>query len=364
MADDPREALLAVARDIIAQRGYLGLTLRTAAAAAGTTPDVAMRYYRNRDDLFAAALKLPVDPASAIPALVAPGIEGMGERLVRFMLETLKDPEARAELVALARTGMTAGHAVTSVQDFIERGVIDKVASAVGVPDARMRSALITSYLMGIAITRYGVRLEPLASASEEEVIRMVAPVIQDLLDPRKPIPGSTRARERAAGERARSAGQATTAPPARVRTFDPDPAATRAAREAEEAAVAALLASVLPDLEEVDPDAGLEDGPELAQDAESDEVELEEDPELDEDTELEEDQELEEDTDREPDDEPPADDDRHTGRDTRKGTTRGPLGLGRDGRRAPQDRPTGQRTRGRSRRSWPGPPAPAARPR
>jgi AcrR family transcriptional regulator len=230
VADDPREALLAVARDIIDKRGYLGLSLRTASAAAGVTPEVARRYYRNRDQLFAAALKLPVDPTTAIPTLVAPGIEGMGERLVRFMLDILKDPEARSEIVSLARTGVNAGHALTGLQDFLERGIVDRLAAMIGVPYARMRSALITSYLLGIAMTRYGARLEPLASASEEEVIRMVAPVIQDLLDPRKPVPGSARARERAD-----SIPSAKGPAPAAQRTFEPDPkaAAARAAAAA-----------------------------------------------------------------------------------------------------------------------------------
>jgi AcrR family transcriptional regulator len=234
VADDPREALLAVARDIIDTRGYLGLSLRTASAAAGITPEVARRYYRNRDQLFAAALKLPIDPTTAIPTLVAPGIEGMGERLVRFMLDILKDPEARREIVSLARTGVNAGHALTGLQDFLEKGIVDRLAAMIGVPDARMRSALITSYLLGIAMTRYGARLEPLASASEEEVIRMVAPVIQDLLDPRKPIPGSARARARAG-----SVPAAESAAPTVPRTFEPDPKAA-AVRTAAAAAAAA----------------------------------------------------------------------------------------------------------------------------
>lgn len=193
------------------------------------TEDVARRYYRNRDSLFAAAMRLPVDPVSAIPALVAPGIEGMGERLVRFTLDTLRDPDVRDELISLARTGSTAGHAVAGLQDFIEIGVVDRVAGLIGIPDARMRSALITSYLVGVATMRYGVRLEPLSSASDEEVIRMVAPVIQDLLDPRRPIPGSDRARARArTADEDSGAREATTA-----RSFDPDPAATRAAQAA-----------------------------------------------------------------------------------------------------------------------------------
>jgi len=240
VSEDPREALLDVARDIVAKRGYVGLTMRTASAAAGITPEVARRYYRNRESLFAAAMRLPADPVSAIPTLMAPGIEGMGERLVRFTLDTLRDPQARDDIMSLARTGVSAGHAVTGLQDFIEVGVLDRVAGMIGVPDARMRSALITSYLMGVAIMRYGVRLEPLASASDEEVIRMVAPVIQDLLDPRHPIPGSARSRSEASTTT--SSAHPTEQPRGTTRTFDPDPAATRAKRASELAREAELV--------------------------------------------------------------------------------------------------------------------------
>jgi AcrR family transcriptional regulator len=224
VADDTGERLISVAREILAKRGYMGLTMKTAAAAAGVTPDVARRYYRNRDALVAAALRLPSDPLSAIPTLVAPGVEGMGERLVRYMLDILRDPQTREELVSLARTGVNAGHAMAGLQDFLERAIVDRMTTMIGVPDARMRSALITSYLLGVAMTRYGVRLEPLASASEEEVVRMVGPVIQDLLDPRKPLPGSARARARAT-----AAATAAHTPSGRGRTFDPDPKATAA---------------------------------------------------------------------------------------------------------------------------------------
>lgn len=286
MSDDNRDELLAAARDILAKRGYVGLTMRTASAAAGITPDMARRYYRNRDALFAAALKLPVDPTSAIPTLLAPGIEGMGERLVRFTFDVLRDPQAREELLSLARTGVTAGHAAAGLQDFIEHGVIDRLAGLIGVPDARMRAALVSSYLLGVAMSRYALRIEPLASASEEEVIRMVAPVIQDLLDPRKPLPGSDRSRarhdrdaapvgeaatwsssgptgpQRSASSRAEAAGAerapagAEPAAPRRTRTFDPDPAAT-AARLAAQAAAAAAAGSTSEWAEPEGPDSG-----------------------------------------------------------------------------------------------------------
>jgi AcrR family transcriptional regulator len=188
--DEISDAVLDAARAAFGARGYAKTTIKGVAAAAGVTPAVVRKYYDNKERLFAAALRLPFDPASAVPELVAPGLDGMGERLVRFTFDTLGDPEVRKDLGNLFKAGSSAGKATQSIQDFLEESVVDRVVAAVGVPDARMRVALITSYLTGVAAARYVLRMEPLASAPEDEVVRLVAPTIQDLLDPSKPLPG------------------------------------------------------------------------------------------------------------------------------------------------------------------------------
>ena len=70
------------------------------------------------------------------------------------------------------------------MSEYLQSTVVDRVVAAVGVPDARMRVAVISSYLVGIATTRYLLRLEPLASATDDEVVAMVGPAVQALLDP------------------------------------------------------------------------------------------------------------------------------------------------------------------------------------
>lgn len=189
--DDVRSAVLDAARSAFASRGYARTTVKGIATAAGVAPAVISRYYANKGELFAAAMRLPTDPSSAVPVLLAPGLEGLGNRLVQFTLDTLADPEVRADLISLFRAGSSAAAATKSLQEYLDAVVVDRVVRAIGVPDARMRAALITSYLLGVATTRYIVRMEPLASASDEQVVRMVGPVIQDLLDPRVPLAGS-----------------------------------------------------------------------------------------------------------------------------------------------------------------------------
>ncbi|MGB5016184.1 MAG: TetR family transcriptional regulator [Candidatus Nanopelagicales bacterium] len=187
--DDVRDAVLDAARAAFHARGYARTSVKAVAAAAGVAPEVVSKYYQSKDKLFAAALRLPFDPATAIPQLVAPGLEGMGERLTRVTLETLGDPETRDDLIALARAGNSTGKAVAGMKSLVEQDIVDRLAVIIGVPDARLRANLITSYLMGVAINRYVLRLDPLASMSEEDVIRLVSPTIQDWLTPTKPLP-------------------------------------------------------------------------------------------------------------------------------------------------------------------------------
>ncbi len=189
--DESRDAVLDAARAAFHAKGYLRTSIKGVAAAAGVAPDVVSRYYQSKDKLFAAAMLLPFDPGSAIPQLVAPGLDGMGERLTRVTLETLGDPDSRDDLIALARAGTSTGKAVAGIRSFVEEGIVDRLAGAIGVPDARLRANLITSYLLGIAINRYVVKLEPIASMDDDDVVRLVAPTVQDWLTPTKPLPGN-----------------------------------------------------------------------------------------------------------------------------------------------------------------------------
>jgi len=187
-SDQVREAAVAAARNAFAAGSYARTTFKGLAAAAGVAPTVLRKYYDNKEAIFAAALRLPTDPTAAVPEILAPGLDGLGERLVRATLDILEDPEVRNDLLAMGRTGASAAALTRSMQSYLEVAVIDRVVAAIGVPDARMRAALISSYLMGIVAGRYVARIEPLASASEEHVVRMVAPTIQALLDPRVPL--------------------------------------------------------------------------------------------------------------------------------------------------------------------------------
>ena len=188
-SDDITRQVLDAARAAYARRGYLNTTLKGVAAAAGVAPDVVRRYYDNREALFVAAMRLPFDPAMSIAQLLAPGVDGLGERLVRVTLRLLDDPETRDQLAEMVKDGAGATKATAALREFFETEMVDRVVAALGVPDARMRVVLVTSYLMGVATSRYVLQVEPLASASEDAVVAMVGPMVQATLT--TPIPSA-----------------------------------------------------------------------------------------------------------------------------------------------------------------------------
>lgn len=181
-ADDFRRGVLDAARGLYARQGYLNTTITAVAAAAGVAPDLIRRYYANREELFAAVMRLPTDPGAAIAQLLAPGIDGLAERLVRVTLQMLDEPATRDQIAAMVRDGAGAAKAVAPLREFLESVIVDRVAAALRVPDARMRVALAVSYVVGVAGSRYVLRLEPLASATEDDVVRLVTPAVQAAL--------------------------------------------------------------------------------------------------------------------------------------------------------------------------------------
>lgn len=193
--DIPLQAsVLQAARVLFTSTGYATTTIKSIAAAAGVAPGVVTSLYANKERLFAAAMRLPFDPGQAIPELIAPGLDGMGERLVRVSLKLLEDPQVRADLTTLARSDLASSvmsdegpvpvSQLRSLSEYLQVVVIDKAVAAMGIPDARLRVTLIAAQLMGLATSRYVLALEPLASATDDEIVALVGPAIQVILDP------------------------------------------------------------------------------------------------------------------------------------------------------------------------------------
>ncbi|MFK3982161.1 TetR family transcriptional regulator [Micromonospora sp. NPDC050397] len=180
---DTREAILASARDAFAERGFDGASIRTIAAGAGVDPALVHHYFGAKDKLFVAVMKVPFDPGELLPEIVAGGPGGVGERLVRTFLR-LWDSPAGAAGVALLRSVLSNEWTARLMREFVTTQILRRVMSGLDLPaaEAPLRSSLVASQLVGLAVARYVLRVEPLASVPAEVAVAAIAPTVQRYL--------------------------------------------------------------------------------------------------------------------------------------------------------------------------------------
>ncbi len=178
--EDTRGALIAAAREAFAEHGYDGATVRGIAARAGVDAAMVNHWFGGKEALFTAVLDLPLDPAQVLPELLEGDPADIGERVVRRFLG-IWDATGGVPLAAVIRS--VAGHeaAARMLREFVTRVLLVRLA-AVAPDRAELRATLVGSQLIGLGMARYVVRIEPLASASVDEVVAAVAPTVQRYL--------------------------------------------------------------------------------------------------------------------------------------------------------------------------------------
>jgi len=178
---DTAAKILAAARARFAGVGYDLGTIRGIAAEAGVDPALVLHYFGSKEALFRAAVDFPVDPAQFVPQLLAPGLEGLGARLVHFFLETWDSPAGRP-LLALIRSVVASDEAAALMREFVSREVLGRLARALKVDRPQLRASLAASTLIGMAMLRYVIKLEPLATARSDVVAAWLGPAVQRYL--------------------------------------------------------------------------------------------------------------------------------------------------------------------------------------
>ncbi|MER5963695.1 TetR family transcriptional regulator [Streptomyces sp. NPDC002057] len=177
-----RERILEAARAQFAERGYDKTSMRAVAKAAGVDPALVHHYFGTKDEVFAAAIEVSFEPATVIPAIVGGPRETIGERLARFFIGVWENPVSRAPLLAVVRSALTHEAAAKVLRTFVLRRLLERIADELDVPDPKFRAELAASHMIGIAIMRYVIQVEPMASADPEEIVAMVAPTLQRYL--------------------------------------------------------------------------------------------------------------------------------------------------------------------------------------
>lgn len=177
-----RAAILAAARTAFGERGYDGTSIRAIARDAGVDPALVHHYFGTKADLFQAAALLPLDASLIVSTLTGGPQRDVGERVVRLFLGVWESVEGRGAFLGLLRSAVSNPEAARALRGLIARDVLEPVARAMDRPNAPLRATLVASHMIGLAMARYVVQVEPISDASPEELVRAVAPTIQRYL--------------------------------------------------------------------------------------------------------------------------------------------------------------------------------------
>jgi AcrR family transcriptional regulator len=177
-----RERILDSARDLFARNGIKNTSIRSVAASAGVDSALVHHYFGTKENLFAAAVHLPIDPMDVIGPLRDVPVEELGHRLPSILLP-LWDSEIGAAFVAALRS-VVAGSEINFFRTFIEDVIAVEVGSRVDNPPGSgiVRIQFVASQLVGVVVARYILELEPFASLPAQQIADTIAPNLQRYL--------------------------------------------------------------------------------------------------------------------------------------------------------------------------------------
>jgi len=180
---DTKQSILEAARTAFAEIGYDKASIRAIAAAAQVDPALVHHYFGTKEKLFLASMNSPIDPAVLIPQAMAGPREEAGERLVALVLRVWDSPAGGAA-VALLRSAVSNEWTARLMREFLVTQVLRRAITVLDIDEkeAPTRAALVATQIGGLALVRYVLKVEPVASAPAEQLVAALAPTVQRYL--------------------------------------------------------------------------------------------------------------------------------------------------------------------------------------
>jgi AcrR family transcriptional regulator len=179
---DTREAVLAAARELFAERGYERTTIRAVAAAAGVDPALVHHHFGTKERLLAEAITLPITPEAVLGGVGADPDRLGPEIARRIILVWETQPEVRERMLAMLRSGISHERAAGLLRDLLGRTMLRGLGDLAAPDCLELRTSLVGTQLGGLMLGRYVLRVPGVADATPEQLIAAVGPVLQHYL--------------------------------------------------------------------------------------------------------------------------------------------------------------------------------------
>jgi len=179
---DTRGEILEAARHQFAEKGYDGASVRGIARAASVDPALVHHFFGAKEQVFVAAMALPIDPGEIVPDVLAGDPALLGERFAGAFLGLWSDPEFREPMLALLRSATTGEPPAAMLREFVGAAMLGRLAQNLDAPDVALRISTAAAQMVGVAMLRYVIKIPALVTATDEEIVALVAPTLQRYL--------------------------------------------------------------------------------------------------------------------------------------------------------------------------------------
>lgn len=179
---DTRERILDSARKLFAANGFDKTSVRAIATAAGVDSALVHHYFGTKQQLFTAAVHIPIDPMTVLGPLRDAPLDQLGHTLPSLLIP-LWDSTLGAGFIATLRS-MLAGSDVTLLRSFIQEIITAEIGPRVDNPpgSGKIRIQFVASQLVGVAMARYILALEPFTSLPAQQIADTIGPNLQRYL--------------------------------------------------------------------------------------------------------------------------------------------------------------------------------------
>jgi AcrR family transcriptional regulator len=181
-SSDTRDRILVSARELFARNGIDKTSIRAIASGAGVDSALVHHYFGTKQQLFAAAIHIPIDPMQVIGPMRETPVEDLGLMLPSLLLP-LWDSELGSGFIATLRS-LLAGNEVSLVRSFLQEVISVEVGNRVDRPpgSGKIRVQFVASQLVGVVMARYILELEPFKSLPVQQIAETIAPNLQRYL--------------------------------------------------------------------------------------------------------------------------------------------------------------------------------------
>ena len=177
-----REAILRAAARQFAAHGYDRASLRRIAGEAGVDQKLIAHYFGSKQQLFVAAIGLPLDPGTVLPVVLEREDGTLADRLTDAVVTLLEQPEIHERVTGVIRGAATHPEMARMLREFLTRAVFEPIASSLDTDRPLLRANLVGSQIVGLLMARSVVGVEPLASLPARTLAEAVAPTLERYL--------------------------------------------------------------------------------------------------------------------------------------------------------------------------------------